>query len=144
MGFLDRIKQQASDVASTVVEKTQETAKTGQLQMQLRNLRNEEKEAHEALGRAAYRLHREGRLGEDSTELDAAIGAVKDVESRISEKEAEVAAVKEEEAPSSGDTVESSAEEVVDTAPATSAPAAEAPAPGESNATAGGERPTAL
>ena len=39
MGFLDKIKQQATDVAATVVEKTQETAKTGQLQMQLRSLR---------------------------------------------------------------------------------------------------------
>ena len=30
MGFLDKIKQQATDVATTVVEKTQETAKSGQ------------------------------------------------------------------------------------------------------------------
>ena len=135
MGFLDKIKQQATDVASTVVEKTQETAKTGQLQMQLRNLRNEEKEAFEALGRAAHRLHRESRLGEDSSELDAAAGAVADVQSRISDKEAEIAAVKEEEAPASGDTVESSAEEVVDTPP---------PLPTDTNATAGGDRPTAL
>jgi hypothetical protein len=135
MGFLDKIKQQATDVASTVVEKTQETAKTGQLQMQLRNLRNEEKEAFEALGRAAHRLHRESRLGEDSSELDAAAGAVADVQSRISDKEAEIAAVKEEEAPAGGDTVESSAEEVVDTPP---------PPPTDTNATAGGDRPTAL
>ena len=32
MGFLDNIKQQATDAASTVVEKTTDTAKTGQLQ----------------------------------------------------------------------------------------------------------------
>ena len=45
MGFLDKIKQQATDVASTVVEKTQETAKTGQLQIQLRSLKNDERDA---------------------------------------------------------------------------------------------------
>ena len=45
MGFLDKIKQQATDVATVVVEKTTDTAKTGQLQMQLRSLKGEEKEA---------------------------------------------------------------------------------------------------
>jgi hypothetical protein len=128
MGFLDKIKQQATDVATTVVEKTQETAKTGQLQMQLRNLRNEEKEAFEALGRAAFTLHQEGRLGEEAADLDAAVAAVKDVQSRIAEKEAEIAAVKDE---------------VVD-ASAPSGTAAPTPEPGDTNSTAGGERPTAM
>ena len=32
MDFLDKIKQQATEVATTVVEKTQEAAKTGQAQ----------------------------------------------------------------------------------------------------------------
>ncbi len=45
MGLLDKVKQQATGIASTVVEKTQETAKTGQLQMQLRNLKGEERDA---------------------------------------------------------------------------------------------------
>jgi hypothetical protein len=142
MGFLDKIKQQATDVASTVVEKTQETAKTGQLQMQLRNLRSEEKEAFEALGRAAFTLHQEGRLGEEATDLDAAVAAVKDVQSRIADKEAEIAALKDEEPAESGDTVESSAEEVVDAS--ASGTAAPAPEPGDTNSTAGGERPTAM
>jgi len=51
MGFLDKLKQQATDVASTVAEKTQETAKVGQLQVQLRNLRGEERDALNEFGR---------------------------------------------------------------------------------------------
>ena len=69
MGFLDKIKQQATDVASTVAEKTQETAKVGQLQMQLRSLKGEEKEAFADFGRQAYGLHRDGALAERSGEL---------------------------------------------------------------------------
>ena len=69
MGFLDKIKQQATDVASTVAEKTQETAKTGQLQMQLRSLKGEEKDALADFGRQAYGLHRDGGLAERSGEL---------------------------------------------------------------------------
>ena len=56
MGFLDKLKQQATDVASTVAEKTQETAKVGQLQMQLRSLKGEEKDALTEFGRQAYGL----------------------------------------------------------------------------------------
>src|SRR3954454_25179839 len=97
MGFLDKIKQQATDGASTVVEKTQETAKTGQLQMQLRNLRSEEKEAFEALGGAAFTLHQEGRLGEEAAGLDAAVATMKYVQSRIVDKEAQTSALKDEE-----------------------------------------------
>ena len=69
MGFLDKIKQQATDVASTVAEKTQETAKAGQLQMQLRGLKGEEKDAYADFGRQAYGLHRDGALAERSGEL---------------------------------------------------------------------------
>ena len=56
MGFLDNIKQQATDLATTVVEKTSDTAKTGQLQMQLRSLKGEEKEALADLGAAMIAL----------------------------------------------------------------------------------------
>ena len=59
MGFLDKLKQQATDVASTVAEKTQEMAKVGQLQMQLRNLKGEEKDALAEFGRQAYGLYRD-------------------------------------------------------------------------------------
>jgi hypothetical protein len=113
MGFLDKIKQQATDVATTVVDKTQETAKTGQIQIQLRNLKSEEKDALTALGRETHRLYQEGKLGEAAAvdTLDSLVAAVNDVRSRISAKEEELAAKGGEEP--AGDTVESDAEEVV-------------------------------
>jgi hypothetical protein len=111
MGFLDKIKQQATDVASTVVEKTQETAKTGQLQMQLRSLKGEEKEALSDLGVALM------ALGDIPAALDGQAAAVRSARERIAAKEAEIAEVREsDDAPSTatGETVESDAEEVVE------------------------------
>jgi chromosome segregation ATPase len=125
MGFLDKIKQQATDVATTVVEKTQETAKTGQLQMQLRSLKNEEKDALADLGAAMM------ALGETPASLSDQADRVRQVRLRIAEKESEIAEVREAEgegepstsAPPStpADTVESDAEEVVEAPPATAA-----------------------
>jgi CBS domain containing-hemolysin-like protein len=80
MGFLDRLKQQTTEAASTVIEKGQEAAKVGQLQVQLRNLRSEEKEAYASFGREAYRLHQSGQLGTSSAELAAAASAIADVD----------------------------------------------------------------
>ena len=117
MGFLDKIKQQATDVASTVVEKTQETAKTGQLQMQLRSLKSEEKEALADLGVALM------ALGDVPAALSDQAGAVRSARERIAAKEAEIADVREsDDAPVAGsaETVESDAEEVVE-APQSSA-----------------------
>ena len=111
MGFLDKIKQQATDVASTVVEKTQETAKTGKLQMQLRSLKNEEKDALADLGVALM------ALGDVPAGLSDQAAAVREVRERIAAKEAEIADVREgDDAPvaSAGETVESDAEEVVE------------------------------
>jgi hypothetical protein len=111
MGFLDKIKQQATDVASTVVEKTQETAKTGQLQMQLRSLKSEEKDALADLGVALM------ALGDVPTGLSDQAAAVREVRERIAAKEAEIAEVRESDdtpAASAGETVESDAEEVVE------------------------------
>jgi chromosome segregation ATPase len=130
MGFLDKIKQQATDVASTVAEKTQETAKVGQMQMQLRSLKGEEKEAFADFGRQAYGLHRDAALAERSGELASGAARIADLQSQIAAKEQEIADVKGEEG---SDTVEGSAEEVSE--PATSAPppppppAAETPPP---------------
>jgi hypothetical protein len=109
MGFLDKIKQQATDVATTVVEKTQETAKTGQLQMQLRSLKNEEKDALADLG--------------------AAMMALGDTPASLSDQaESEIAEGREAEGESTSpppatpaDTVESDAEEVVETPPSAAA-----------------------
>jgi hypothetical protein len=124
MGFLDKIKQQATDVASTVVEKTQETAKTGQLQMQLRSLKSEEKEALADLGVALM------ALGDIPSALSEQSAAVRSARERIAAKEAEIAEVREgDDAPSAttGETVESDAEEVVE-APQASSSADDSPA----------------
>jgi len=114
MGFLDKIKQQATDVATTVVEKTTDTAKTGQLQMQLRSLKGEEKEALADLGAAMI------ALGETPTSLADQTTKVHELRDRISEKEQEIADVRAEgaAADASSETVESEAEEVADTPPA--------------------------
>jgi len=122
MGFLDKIKQQATDVATTVVEKTQETAKTGQLQMQLRSLKNEEKDALADLGAAMM------ALGETPSSLSDQADRVRQVRLRIAEKESAIADVREAEEESStpppatpADTVESDAEEVVEAPPTAAA-----------------------
>jgi hypothetical protein len=116
MGFLDKIKQQATDVASTVVEKTQETAKTGQLQMQLRSLKNEEKDALADLGAAMM------ALGDTPSSLSDQADRVRQIRLRIATKETEIAEVRESEsgepAAAAADTVESDAEEVVEAPPA--------------------------
>ena len=124
MGFLDKLTQQATEVASTVAVKTQEVAKTGQLQVQLRNLNGEERDALVEFGREAFNLHQANALAERSGELAGAAAKITDIRAQIAAKEQEIAAVKSDgladDAPSS-DTVESSAEEVAET------PAAETP-----------------
>ena len=124
MGFLDKLTQQASEVASSVAEKTHEVAKTGQLQVQLRNLNGEERDALVEFGREAFSLHQANALAERSGELAGAAAKIADIRAQIAAKEQEIAAVKSDgssgAAPSS-DTVESSAEEVADT-PAAGAP----------------------
>ena|SRR5436309_2068319 len=112
MGFLDKIKQQATDVASTVVEKTQETAKTGQLQIQLRGLKNDERESLAELGAAMM------ALGEVPASLSDQAAKVRELRDRIAAKEQEIADVREgeEAAPTAAasETVESDAEEVAE------------------------------
>jgi hypothetical protein len=127
MGFLDKLKQQATDVASTVAEKTQETAKVGQLQVQLRNLRGEERDALNEFGREAYNLHEAHALAERSGELAGAAAKIADIRAQIADKEQEIAAVRSDSGDDGdtpgGETVESSAEEVAEpTAAAEQAP----------------------
>ena len=124
MGFLDKLKQQATDVASTVAEKTQETAKVGQLQVQLRNLRGEERDALNEFGREAYNLHEAHALAERSGELAGAAAKIADIRAQIADKEQEIAAVRSDSGDTpGGETVESSAEEVAEpTAAAEQAP----------------------
>ena len=116
MGFLDKIKQQATDVASTVVEKTQETAKTGQMQIQLRGLKNDEREALADLGAAMM------ALGDVPASLSDQADKVRELRDRIAAKEQESADVREgEDVPAAtSETVESDAEEVAE-APAAAA-----------------------
>jgi hypothetical protein len=129
MGFLDKLKQEATAVAGTVAEKTQEVAKTGQLQVQLRNLNGEERDALVEFGREAFNLHQANALAERSGELAGAAAKITDIRAQIAAKEQEIAAIKSDgladDAPSS-DTVESSAEEVAEP-PAAETPAAETP-----------------
>ena len=126
MGFLDRLTQQASGVASTVAEKTQEVAKVGQLQVQLRNLNGEERDALVEFGREAFTLHQAGALAERSGELAGPAAKIVDIRAQIAAKEQEIAAVKSDGSSADGaaasDTVESSAEEVADPTAAAETP----------------------
>jgi hypothetical protein len=121
MSFLDKIKQQATDVASTVVEKTQDTAKTGQLQMQLRSLKGEEKDALADLGAAMI------ALGETPESLADQVAKVTDTREKIAAKEQEIAERRADDesgaeaAADPANTVESDAEEVADAEPAAAA-----------------------
>jgi uncharacterized protein involved in exopolysaccharide biosynthesis len=132
MGFLDKLKQQATDVASTVAEKTQETAKVGQLQVQLRNLRGEERDALNEFGREAYNLHEAGALAERSGELAGSAAKIADIRAQIADKEQEIAAVRSDggDDTPAGETVESSAEEVAEPAAAAEPAQADAHADG--------------
>ena len=115
MEFLDKLKVQAMDVASTVAERTQETAKTGQLQMQLRTLKGEEKEALTDFGRSAYTLYNQNGLAERSGELAGAAAKIADLRRQVDEKVAEIAELKgesDEDAEADDGPVETVAEEL--------------------------------
>jgi hypothetical protein len=116
MSLFEKLRTQATEVATTVVGKTQDTAKTGQLQLQLRNLRSEERDALVRLGDLAHTLVSEGRLDDAATELQPLVSVVTDVRERIAKREAELAAKRAEgdEEPADDGTVESTAEEISD------------------------------
>jgi hypothetical protein len=138
MGFLDKLMQEASGVASTVAEKTQEVAKSGQLQVQLRNLHGEERDALNEFGREAYNLFEANALAERSGELAGAAAKIADLRGQIAAKEHEIAALKsdgEADTPAASDTVESSAEEVPE--PPAADAAADAPTDGGATTTDG-------
>jgi hypothetical protein len=116
MSLFEKLRTQATEVATTVVEKTQDTAKTGQLQLQLRNLRSEERDALVRLGDLAHTLATEGRLDDAATELQPLVSVVTDVRERIAKREAELAEKRQTEGEAAADdgTVESTAEEIAD------------------------------
>ena len=94
MDFFEKLKSQAMDAATTVAEKTQETARIGQLQMQLRTLKAEEKDALTELGRNAYALQIENVLSERSGELAGPAAKVTDLRRQVEEKVAEITQLK--------------------------------------------------
>jgi hypothetical protein len=136
MGFLDKVRQQATDVASTAAEKTQETAKLVQLQVQLRNLRGEEKDALHEFGRESHNLYQAGALAERSGELAGAAAKIADLRAQVAAKEEEIAAVRSSDDgdEAGSDTVETSAEEVSEPAAADHAAADQPPPDGSSAA----------
>jgi len=135
MGFLDKVKQQATDVASTAAEKTQETAKLVQLQVQLRNLRGEEKDALHEFGRESHNLYQAGALAERSGELAGAAARIADLRAQVAAKEEEIAAMRSSDGDGEGsDTVEASAEEVSEPAAADQTAADQPPPDGSSSA----------
>jgi hypothetical protein len=139
MGFLDKLKQDAAGAVSTVAEKTQEMAKAGQLQVHLRNLRGDERDALVEFGREAYNLLEAKALAERSGELAGAAAKIADIREQIFEKEQEIAAARSRDGDSDSDsddedgdgatpapeTVEGSAEEVPDPAAAAEPPPTE-------------------
>ncbi len=136
MGFLDKLKQDTTAAVSTVAEKTQEIAKSGQLQMQLRNLRGDERDALVEFGREAYTLLEANALAERSGELAGAAAKLADIREQILEKEHEIAAARSRDLDGDDDdggdtpapeTVEGSAEEVPD--PSAAEPAADTETP---------------
>ena len=116
MSLFEKLRTQATEMATTVVGKTQDTAKTGQLQLQLRNLRSEERDALVRLGDLAHTLTTEGRLDDAATELQPLVSVVTDVRERIAKREAELAEKRQAEGEAAADdgTVESTAEEIAD------------------------------
>lgn len=136
MGFLDKLKQEASGVASSVAEKTQEVAKVSQLHVQLRNLNGEERDALNEFGREAYSLHEANALAERSGELAASAAKIADLRAQIAAKEQEIAVLRSDghSDADASDTVESSAEEVPEPPAAGEAGAADAPSDGGTTA----------
>jgi hypothetical protein len=135
MGFLDKLKQDTAAAVSTVAEKTQEMAKAGQLQVHLRNLRGDERDALVEFGREAYTLLEANALAERSGELAGAAAKLADIREQILEKEHEIAAARSRDLDGDDDdgdapapeTVEGSAEEVPDPNAAEPAAAPEPP-----------------
>ena len=120
MGFLDK----SSSRRRTWRPRRREDhrhGQDGQLQMQLRSLKGEEKEALADLGAAMI------ALGETPDSLADQTAKVHELRDKVSAKEQEIADVRQAEgaaADGSAETVESEAEEVADTPPPAAADAA--------------------
>lgn len=94
MGFLDRVKEIASDG----IEKGQELAKAQQLKLEVKKLEAQLDDAYVAYGRKAFDAAEAGALSADA--LGAEAQAVRDAATAVEAKQAEIVALGEhEEAP---------------------------------------------
>ena len=100
MGFLDKVKEKAQ----AGLEKGQDVAKGQQLKHELKKLEGDVESAYAAFGRAAHDLHKAGSLA--TADLSAETQAVNDAEAARDAKQAEIAALGEEEEPSTNGTPE--------------------------------------
>lgn len=90
MGFLDRVKEIASDG----LEKGQELAKTQQLKLEVKKLEAQLDDAHLAYGRKAFDAAEAGALSADA--LAAEAQAIRDAKAAVEAKQAEIAALGED------------------------------------------------
>jgi hypothetical protein len=91
MGFLDRVKEIASDG----LEKGQELAKTQQLKLEAKKLEAQLEDAYAAYGRKAFDAAEAGALSADT--LGAEAQAIRDAKAAVDAKQAEIDAVGDEE-----------------------------------------------
>jgi hypothetical protein len=87
MGFLDRVKEIASDG----LEKGQELAKTQQLKLEVKKLEAQLDDAYAAYGRKAFDAAEAGALSADA--LAAEAQAIRDAKAAVEAKQAEIVAV---------------------------------------------------
>jgi hypothetical protein len=91
MGFLDRVKEIASDG----LEKGQELAKTQQLKLEVKKLEAQLDDAYAAYGRKAFEAAEAGALSADA--LAAEAQAIRDAKAAVEAKQAEIVTVGDDE-----------------------------------------------
>lgn len=90
MGFFDKVKEKAGEVASD----TARASKIAQAQMKVKSLHGDVDKAKGELGAAAYELIDKGELSNPA--FDEAIAKIRDAQAKVAEKEAEIAALRAE------------------------------------------------
>jgi|SRR5262249_43219318 len=90
MGFLDRVKELATDG----LEKGQELAKTQQLKLELKKLEAAVDDAHAAFGKKAFEHSEAGTLSADALAPEAQ--AIRDAKAAADAKRAEIEALGDE------------------------------------------------
>ncbi len=87
MGFLDKVKEKATDA----LEQGKDVAQTQQAKLALRKLEAEESEALAAFGNAAFTFYEAGTLSQQS-DLGAAAERIRAARQAVAEKKAEIGA----------------------------------------------------